>query len=208
MTDMKMDNYGIEIYNAKGELFYDTNVAGEYLTFTKKHSFSVSKGVTYWNSGVPASEKCVMFFKYTRSGDGSTAVGVMEQRDGYWQAAVLADNTGAVIYIYVFSSLTPPKQDNSAYGIQIWDSKGREIIHNTARPLVCHPYTVGIGSRPPLQFPAASTGSMLGFYQGARQHAIVQTNNNIIDIVRIFQGSADQADYTTSLLIIDTRLYD
>lgn len=202
-----MADYGIEVFNNKGELFYSTQMAGEYMTFYSKTVLNPNKGNSYWDSGIPSGEKCVMFFKYTRGGSGQTCVGTMEQRNGTWQAYIYANDYGATLYIYTFSSLTPPYQAHYDYGIEVRDENGRVVVHNTARPLVCHVYNASGSSRPTPTFPAASSGTLLGVYRAERQHAIAQTNNNIIDIVRV-PANVEDADYTTLMMLIDTTLYD
>ena len=204
-------SYGISLYNSKGEQFYDSSTTGSYMTLTKIIETSMSYNRTFIDTGVPEGVTCLCFTRDVSSG-GATTHGLQVPRNGTWQIGGSASSdSGGRIRVYVFSNMTPPKAADYQYGVELYDSSGKLLIHNTAKPLVCSTFSVTAGGAS-FPYQVAITGSMLGFlldpYAGPFQIYTRATGNNCATI-RIQGGPNETIPYShTTGYAIDISQYD
>lgn len=201
---------GIQLFNDKEELFYDSDYADSVMSLTERREFTISGAMRDMDLGVPQSNTCIVFFKT----GNNACYGIQQAKNGRWVFSAFTNVTTHIV-LYIFSTLPQSNPAPKQYGVQLYNSAGNVIIHNNSKPLVCEALPMnrdtGITN---FGYQPACTGAYLGAVSmGAVEQLrlIFSTavGNQVLPHTHVIFGSAPRlGNYHISVLVINSQLYD
>lgn len=205
---------GVQLFNDKGELFYDSDYSDSVMSLTERRQMWLDGTTRDMDMGVPANIPCVVFFRIEESHAGR-GHGLLRQANGRWLFSMLLGGGGATITLYIFSTLPQPNPAPNAYGVQLFDTAGNIIIHNNSKPLSCNALTMQRDT-PVIDYPyiTAVTPAFLGAARLGGQNLIQLFHSTAVGtkIARsqtvVSEGIGGYGNYHSSVLVLNAQLYD